>query len=121
MFDFLIDIVPREEAAAKRTSGPGGGTTPAQGSGGQGGMMPPQQAPQQSVQPGGPQGGAGQGAHHLGGPHEGYPMGVPNQMPQPGIYTPQVPSEAAYGQPQSQVFEGMYGYNPMNTQPVSLL
>ena len=54
MFDFLIDIVPREEAAAKRTSGPGGGTTPATGSGQ--GMMPPQQQPQQ-VGPAGPGGG----------------------------------------------------------------
>ena len=116
MFDFLIDIVPREEAAAKRTSGPGGGTTPATGSGQ--GMMPPQQQPQQGG-PAGPGGGPPQGGqqHHLGG-HEGYGM-VPNQMPQPGMYTPQVASEAAYGQPQGQVFEGMYGYPSMNTQPAS--
>lgn len=119
MFDFLIDIVPREEAATKRTSGPGGGTTPAAGAGS--GMMPPQ--PQSMAQPGQAPGGAGQQQHHMGG-HEGYGL-ASGQMqqepeygrPQPGMYAPPVPSDPSYGQHQNQIFEGMYGYPSMNTQP----
>ncbi|KAL8829704.1 MAG: hypothetical protein Q9191_001857 [Dirinaria sp. TL-2023a] len=121
MFDFLIDIVPREEAATKRTSGPGGGATPAAGAGS--GMMPPQ--PQSMAQPGQAPGGAGQQQHHMGG-HESYGL-ASGQMqqepeygrPQPGMYAPPVPNDPSYGQHQNQIFEGMYGYPSMNTQPVS--
>lgn len=124
MFDFLIDIVPREEAATKRTSGPGGGATPAQGAGSQ--MMPPQA--QQMSQPGqAPGGGQGQQQHHMGG-HQEYAL-ASNQIPhepeygraQPGMYAPPVGGDPAYGQHQNQMFEGMYGYPAMNTQPVSHL
>ena len=121
MFDFLIDIVPREEAATKRTSGPGGGTTPAAGAGS--GMMPPQ--PQPMAQPGQAPGAAGQQQHHMGS-HEGYGLAsgqMPQEpeygRPQPGMYAPPVPSDPSYGQHQNQIFEGMYGYPSMNTQPVS--
>ncbi|KAI4165817.1 MAG: hypothetical protein LQ342_000760 [Letrouitia transgressa] len=124
MFDFLIDIVPREEAAshAKRSAGQGGVGTGgvASGSGPAGNqLLPPQNHVQQPSQPGHPQ---QQPQHHLG-PSE-YSQGL-NPMPQeqdfrpqPGMYTPQVPSESAnaYAQPQQQIFEGMYSYPPMAPQ-----
>ena len=124
MFDFLIDIVPREEAATKRTSGPGGGTTSAAQTGSQ--MMPPQAQPM--GQPGQGSGGVqGQQQHHIGG-HQEYALSS-NQLPQepeygrpqPGMYAPPVASDPSYGQHQNQMFEGMYGYPSMNTQPVSTL
>lgn len=123
MFDFLIDIVPREEAAAKRTGGPGGGTTPAQGGGGggQGGMMPPQPQPVQ-------QSGGGQQGGHMGGHEYGMPPQAVAQEqeyvgrapgPPQGIYTGQEAPQV-YGQPGGgQMFEGMYGYPSMGGQPVS--
>lgn len=121
MFDFLIDIVPREEAAAKRAGGPGAGTAPAQqGGSGAAGMMPPQQqAPGAGAGPPG-----GQPQHHMSG-YEGHGMGggqMPPEeygRPQPGLYQPQVAGDPVYGQPQSQVFEGMYGNPNLYTQPVS--
>lgn len=121
MFDFLIDIVPREEAATKRAGGPGAGTAPAQhGGGGAAGMMPPQQ--QAPGGGGGPPG--GQPQHHMSG-YEGHGIGggpMPQEeygRPQPGLYQPQVAGDPVYGQPQSQGFEGMYGPPSMYTQPVS--
>ncbi|KAI4215049.1 MAG: hypothetical protein LQ351_002363 [Letrouitia transgressa] len=124
MFDFLIDIVPREEAAshAKRSAGQGGVGTGgvASGSGPAGNqLLPPQNHVPQQSQPGHPQ---QQQPHHLG-PSE-YSQGL-NPMPQeqdfrpqPGMYTPQVPSDStnAYAQPQQQIFEGMYSYPPMAPQ-----
>ena len=123
MFDFLIDIVPREEAAshAKRTagqSGSGTGVPPASGpTGGQ--LLPPQNNVQQQPQSGHPQ-----QQHHIG--RSEYP--IPNNpIPpeqeyhaQPGIYGPQVPQDPtnAYGQPPQQMFEGMYGYPQMAPQQV---
>ncbi|KAL9613746.1 MAG: hypothetical protein Q9167_001760 [Letrouitia subvulpina] len=123
MFDFLIDIVPREEAAshAKRNAGQGGmgAGGVASGSGPAGNqLLPPQNHVQQQSQPGHAQ----QQPHHLG-PSE-YSQGL-NPMPQeqdfrpqPGMYTPQVPPDTtnAYAQPQQQIFEGMYGYTPMAPQ-----
>ena len=125
MFDFLIDIVPREEAAshAKRNPAQGGAGTvggpaaPAQPSNQ---LMPPQSNVQQQPQPGHPQ----QGQHHMGPPD--YSLGnnpIPQEQdyrPQPGaIYAPQVPPDpAGYVQPQQQMFEGMYGYPQMPPQQV---
>ncbi|MCJ1468462.1 hypothetical protein MMC07_007091 [Pseudocyphellaria aurata] len=124
MFDFLIDIVPREEAAshAKRTAPHGGAgstnaATAAPSSGNQ--ILPPQGNVQQQP-PGHSQ---QQQPQHPMGPPDYQSMGNnPMQQDQdyrpPGIYAPQVPPDAtnAYGQPQPQIFEGMYGYQPMATQ-----
>ncbi|KAJ5719570.1 hypothetical protein N7493_007148 [Penicillium malachiteum] len=97
MFDFLIDIVPREEAAshAKRSSQAGApGPSAAQ--------LPPAQ---HGVQPHmGPADYAALGQH-----------GMPQEQeyrPQPPMYPGPVQSDptAPYGQPQPQMFEGMYAY-----------
>lgn len=118
MFDFLIDIVPREEAAShtKRSGnqGAGGGGVPPQSA--LSGPMPPQNTvPQQPPTAQSQQ----QPSHHMS--HPEYPMGN-NQMqpeqeyrPQPGIYaTPGPPDPNAFGQPQQPIFDqGMYGYAPM--------
>ncbi|KAL8710483.1 MAG: hypothetical protein Q9220_004915 [cf. Caloplaca sp. 1 TL-2023] len=123
MFDFLIDIVPREEAAshAKRTA--------AQTGSGSGGVPPPSGPantqllpPQSDVQQQPPSGHHPQQQHHI--THSDYPISN-NPMPheqeyrsQPGIYASQVPHDptTTYGQPQQQMFEGMYGYPPMAPQ-----
>ena len=121
MFDFLIDIVPREEAAshAKRSGQAtanvsGGGAGPQASTAG--GILPPQNSVQQQPQPSHPQQAQSQ---HMS--HPDYPPISNNQMPpdqefrpQPGIYAPQVPPDpTTYGQPQQPMFEGMYGYAPM--------
>ncbi|PLB49543.1 CCAAT-binding factor complex subunit HapE [Aspergillus steynii IBT 23096] len=102
MFDFLIDIVPREEATshAKRTSQ----TAPAGSSGSAGASQLP---PQHGVQ---------HPPHHLAPPEYGLGQhGLQDQeYRQPTMYTGAVQSDptAAYGQPQSQMFEGMYAAYP---------
>lgn len=125
MFDFLIDIVPREEAAShtKRTNpqtGPGGVVPPVSGPPSNQ-ILPPQNNVQQPSQPGHHQ---PPPQHHIA--HPEYP--IPNNpMPhdqeyrQPtAIYASQVPQDptGAYGQPQQQIFEGIYGYPPMAPQQV---
>lgn len=129
MFDFLIDIVPREEAAshAKRTAPQGGAgsasATGAPSSGGQ--ILPPQNNVQQPQPPSHSQHQQQQQQHHMPPPE--YPSMGSNPMPQeqeyrpqPGIYSAQVPQDAttAYGQPPQQIFEGIYGYPPMAPQQV---
>lgn len=126
MFDFLIDIVPREEAAShtKRTTGPtgpGGGVVPPVSGPASNQILPPQNNVQQPPQPSHhqpPQ------QHHIA--HPEYPI-ANNPMshdqeyrPQPPIYASQVPQDptGAYGQPQQQIFEGIYGYPPMGPQQV---
>ncbi|KAI9796805.1 MAG: hypothetical protein M1833_005948 [Piccolia ochrophora] len=125
MFDFLIDIVPREEAAShtKRTSGqaPGGPQAPQVPATGAA-QLPPQQAATNPQQ----QGHASQQQQHPMAPPD-YPSlgphGIPQEQeyrPQPGMYTgPVQPGPGgAYGQPQQQMYgemEGMYGY-PMPPQ-----
>ena len=123
MFDFLIDIVPREEAAshAKR-SGQGPAAVSGGGAGPQasatGGILPPQTnvQQQQQQQPSNPQQPQPQHMNHPDYP----PMGnnqIPQDQefrPQPGMYAPQVPPDpTTYGQPHQPLFEGMYGYAPM--------
>lgn len=107
MFDFLIDIVPREEATshAKRssqTAAPGPSAAP--------GQMP---SSQHGVQP------------HMGPADYGSlgQHGIPPDQeyrPQPAMYPGAVQSDptAAYGQPQSQMFEGMYAYPHLPPQQV---
>lgn len=121
MFDFLIDIVPREEAAshAKRTGQGAGGASgggPTAQAPTAGSIIPPQNNVQQQPQPSHPQQSQSQ---HMS--HPEYPPLGNSQMPQeqeyrpqPGIYAPQVPADpSSYGQPQQPMFEGMYGYAPM--------
>lgn len=123
MFDFLIDIVPREEAAshAKRSNqggGAGGGAAAQPASSGQ--IIPPQNNVQQQPPPGHPQ---QQQPQHMG--HHDIPPFDNRQMAQEqefraqqGMYAAQVPPDPAnaYGQPPQPMFEGMYGYTPMATQ-----
>ncbi|KAL8706338.1 MAG: hypothetical protein Q9201_000592 [Fulgogasparrea decipioides] len=126
MFDFLIDIVPREEAAshAKRAAAQGGpgsaGVPPASGPPNNQ-LLPPQSNVQQQPPPSHHQ------PHHIA--HPEYPI-TNNPIPQdqeyrgqPGIYASQVPQDPtnAYGQPQQQIFEGMYGYPSMAPQQVGHL
>ncbi|KAL8898485.1 MAG: hypothetical protein Q9207_006679 [Kuettlingeria erythrocarpa] len=123
MFDFLIDIVPREEAAghAKRTAtqaGPGTGAVPPASGPASNQLLPPQTNVQQQ-QPSTHQ----QQQHHIAHPEYPIPNNPPMQhdqdyRPQQGIYASQVPQDPsnAYGQPQQQMFEGMYGYPPMAPQ-----
>lgn len=126
MFDFLIDIVPREEAAshAKRAGGQGGGggsgAAAAQASSG-GQIIPPPNNVQQQPPTGHPQ----QASQQMG--HADYASLGNTQMaqeqeyrPQSGIYAPQVPPDPtnAYGHPPPQMFEGLYSY-ALPTQPVS--
>ena len=128
MFDFLIDIVPREEAAshAKRSGGQGGagggGASAAQASSGSQ-IIPPQNNVQQQPPPGHPQ----QPSQQMG--HADYSSLGNTQMaqeqeyrPPSGIYAPQVPTDptTAYGHPPQPMFEGLYSY-PLQTQPVSQL
>lgn len=103
MFDFLIDIVPREEATshAKRSSQ----AAPGSAAVGPAGQLPPSQhAPH-------PQ-------HHMGPPDYGslgqHGLQEQEYRPQPALYAGPVQSDpaAAYGQPQSQMFEGMYAPYP---------
>ncbi|EAS37214.3 CCAAT-binding protein [Coccidioides immitis RS] len=104
MFDFLIDIVPREEATSHtKRSAP---SAPPQHA--NAGQMPPQQPGVQ--QP-----------HHMGPPDYGSlgqpPMGQEQDYrQQPAMYGGAVQSDPAYGQPQPQMFEGMYGYSHLPTQ-----
>lgn len=123
MFDFLIDIVPREEAAshAKRSGGQGGNSaTTAQSAASAGGQIAVphgnvQQQPHPHQPP--PQ------QHHMPPPE--YAL-THNSMPaeqeyrQPNMYAPQVPPDAphTYGQPQQQIFGDIYGYQTLPPQQV---
>lgn len=117
MFDFLIDIVPREEAAshAKR-SGPGGvsGAAAPQASSANA-IVPPQSNVQQQPQVSHQQAQSQHMSHsdypQLGNSHIGQEQ---EYRQQPGIYAAQVPTDpTTYGQPQQPMFEGMYSYGPM--------
>jgi len=112
MFDFLIDIVPREEATshAKRSAQTGGtagasATAPSTNAGP--GQLPPSQSGVQHPQ---------QQQHHMGPPDYG-PLGQ-HAMAQEQEYRPQptmdggaVQADPGY-QPQPQMFEGMYAAYP---------
>lgn len=105
MFDFLIDIVPREEATshAKRSSQTAGAPPGASGPAGTSGQLPPQHGVQHP-------------SHHMAPPD--YSLGQHSlqeqEYRQPAMYAGPVQSDptAAYGQPQSQMFEGMYAAYP---------
>lgn len=109
MFDFLIDIVPREEATshAKRSSQAGGaaGTAAVAGASGSAGAAGHIPAAQPGVQ-----------HPHMGAPEYlgQHPLAQDQDYRnQPGMYPGAVQSDpAAYGQPQPQMFDGMYTAYP---------
>lgn len=117
MFDFLIDIVPREEAAAhaKRPSGSGQAAPQIPGAAPGSAQLPPQQSniPQQPGHPSHPQ--SMPQDYSLGG------HGIaPEQDPyrhQPNMYQPQVPpgQPGQYGaqQPMYGEMNEIYGYPAM--------
>ena len=119
MFDFLIDIVPREEAGASHTkrpstnAGPPGAPPPQQPAMAQPSGLPPQATPSQAAP-----------AHHGAPPdYAGFPQHVgPEQdfRGQPTMYMqPGQPDPSQYPQPQPQIFDqGMYNY-AMPPQQVS--
>jgi nuclear transcription factor Y gamma len=108
MFDFLIDIVPREEATshAKRSGQASGATGPGAATAAAGaGHIPPNQS------------GVPHPPHHMAAPDYGSlgQHALPQDQeyrPQPGMYPGNVQSDPAYGQPQPQMFEGMYAAYP---------
>ncbi|GKZ51633.1 hypothetical protein AbraIFM66951_006283 [Aspergillus brasiliensis] len=104
MFDFLIDIVPREEATshAKRSSQTAGASAGVPGPAGATGQLPPSQ----------------HGVPHHMPPPDYSTLGQhglqdPEYRP-PTMYAGAVQSDptAAYGQHQPQMFEGMYAAYP---------
>jgi len=102
MFDFLIDIVPREESSsghAKRTTGQS--SAAAASAAAQQSQQPPagQQQPQQPPQMGPPD---YTGMQHPGmqGPGEEYGRGPPQAMYAGHMQGPPDPSQGGYGQPQ---------------------
>ncbi len=112
MFDFLIDIVPREEAASHARKATAGAA--AQG-------VPPTAIPAQHVQ--------GHPGHNAMPPPD-YGISASHGIPQAddyrgNMYAAQVQPgpPAAYGAPGQQMYgemEGIYGYPPMQAQQVSL-
>src|SRR5205823_3594366 len=96
MFDFLIDIVPREEAHPHKRSGGGGGSAVQSSAGQQ--PVPQGAVPQQA------------GVHQ---PHQMAPQdyGMGQHMQEqdyrpPGMYAPPVQGDpGAYGQPQPGMFD----------------
>lgn len=118
MFDFLIDIVPREEAAQHAKRAPGQPAPASVPGAAPGTAIPPQHAiPQQA------------GPQHMP-PPQNYPLShglapEPEYPQQPMYSGPVQPGPgAAYGAPNQQMYnemEGIYGYPPMQQQPVSTL
>ncbi|KAL1960013.1 hypothetical protein VTO42DRAFT_681 [Malbranchea cinnamomea] len=101
MFDFLIDIVPREEAIShsKRSAASGGAGHPGAGAAGK-----MQHQPQ----------------HHMGPPD--YALGQHGmqeqdyRQQQQAMYGGAVQGDPGYGQPQAQMFDNMYGYGHLPPQ-----
>lgn len=131
MFDFLIDIVPREEAvASKRSTGQASGLRDAQQAAAStqqaAGVSQPQQQQQQQAQQQGPT--SQQHPHAMAPPD--YSLGSHDinteYRAQQGIYSAasvQPGPESAYGQHQQQMYSdmgGMYGYPAMPPQQVCL-
>lgn len=118
MFDFLIDIVPREEGGASHTKRPPTNSGPPGGA-------PPQQ-PQMTQQPGlPPQAAAHQAPPHGAPPEYGsFPPHVAHEAdfraPPPSMYMPPgQPDPSQYPQPQPQIFDqGMYSNYAMPPQQV---
>lgn len=129
MFDFLIDIVPREEAAshAKRSAGQaaGAGPTAATQPAANPGTMPQQHGGvQQPPHPHHPQPQQHQmGATEYAIAHGSLPQEHEYSQPPQNLYAAQVQTDSSngYGQPQQQqMFGEMYGYPSMTPQQVFL-
>jgi nuclear transcription factor Y, gamma len=111
MFDFLIDIVPREEGSGghtKRTGGQQSGATAAAAvQTQQQAPQPQQQQPQQQM---GPPDYTGMGQHpSMGpGPDQEYGRGPPQAIYAGHMQGPQDPNQGGYGQPQQPMFGEMY-------------
>lgn len=112
MFDFLIDIVPREEAASHTKRTPGAQASAGVAAGGA--QLPPQSIPQ------GPTG-------HMPPPDNYLSHGLaqePDYRQQGNMYAPQVQAGPAtgYGAPPQEMYGGdmggIYGYPPMQAQQV---
>lgn len=119
MFDFLIDIVPREEASAQAKRSAGQSASAAQAAPAQG-QIPGQHVPTAPNHAGHPMAAAqyGMGDHALAAEAD---YRQPQAM-YPGQVQPGAP--APYGQPQAPMYgdmEGMYGYPTMPPQQVSTL
>lgn len=110
MFDFLIDIVPREEASAhKRSAAQSSAAAQASASVS---AVPPSVQQQAGVHP---------PPHQMAPPDYGMQhMGQePEYRPQPGMYPPHVQPNPTYGQPPQQMYDqGMYGGYAMAPQQV---
>lgn len=111
MFDFLIDIVPREEAAshARKATGGNAAVPPSAGT-----QLPPQNIPQQASHGQMPPPDYTMGHSLTGGPDYRQDNMYATQV-QPGPAT-------AYGAPPQQMYsemEGIYGYPPMQAQQVN--
>ncbi|KAK2873943.1 hypothetical protein FQN49_001973 [Arthroderma sp. PD_2] len=106
MFDFLIDIVPREEATShtKRSAPQATGAAQAPGPG----QMPPQPPGVPQQHPMGPPEYNTMGQHPLGQEQD--------YRQQPPMYGGAVQSDPAYGHPQPQMFGEMYGYSQLPPQ-----
>ncbi len=119
MFDFLIDIVPREESSsghAKRTTGQS--SAAAASAGAQQSQQPPAAQQQQQPQPqmGPPD---YTGMQHPGmapGPGEEYGRGPPQPMYGGHMQGPQDPSQGGYGQPQQFMGEMYAPYGHLGGQ-----
>ncbi|KAM3071965.1 Transcriptional activator hap5 [Clarireedia jacksonii] len=117
MFDFLIDIVPREEAAshAKRPSGPGSTAQAVPGGAPGPTQLPPQ--PGMAQQPGHP----AQSQHPMPG-YDTLPGHMPNEPEYrpPPMYQPQVPQGPPPNYAPQQPLYGemgeIYGYPGMQSQ-----
>lgn len=121
MFDFLIDIVPREEATSTKQR-----SAPNAPSGNPAGQSSSSQIPS-SQQPGAGGGGQPPGPpHSMGAPEYGMahqPIPQDREYNQnPGMYAPPVPQDAnnAYGQQQQQMYGDLYGYPSMGAQQVHM-
>lgn len=105
MFDFLIDIVPREEATTHKRNAGGQQTAQA--------AVPPQSVQQTGMHP---------PPQHLQQPDYGMPQHMAGQQDyrQPGMYGQPVAADmTAYAQPQAQAFDqtAMYGTYGLPPQP----
>jgi nuclear transcription factor Y gamma len=111
MFDFLIDIVPREEGSGghtKRTGGQQAGAAAAPAVQTQ--QQPPQPQQQQPQQQMSHPDYSGMGQHPGMGPapDQEYGRAPPQAMYGGHMQGPQDPSQGGYGQPQQQIFGEMY-------------
>lgn len=113
MFDFLIDIVPREEGSSghpKRTTAGQASASAASAAAAQSQQAPASQQQQQQQPQMGPPDYTSMGQHPGMGPAQDqeYGRGPPQTMYGGHMQGQQDPNQGAYGQPQPQMFGEMY-------------